>query len=93
MTTRKESPIAPGDVIVAIGSFDLGTGREVTGTVIACIDQPMLITQDAFGGRDSWPIGACRRATPEEQINYWRDRAVRAERQIPTDSLQEEPTK
>ncbi|WP_332689476.1 hypothetical protein [Devosia sp.] len=48
------------------------------GEAIGYYDQPVYMLQ-SNGKECTWAASLCREATPEEAIEYWRNRALKAE--------------
>ena len=62
----------PGCVMVAEYA---GGGVEIIAETVGYMEGPSWI----FKGGRSWAAAGCRPATPEEEIEYWKKRAVDAE--------------
>ena len=64
----------PGQVMVALNAWG-GQSFNFIGETIAFLDEPSW----HFSNGNSWAASLCRPATPEEELQYWRGRAVEAE--------------
>lgn len=53
------------------------------GVAVGYYDQPTYIIQRE-GRECTWAASLCREATPDEAIEYWRDRALNAESMTPS---------